>query len=176
MRLFVALPCPDPFIDALAPAMEGGPPGLRWVPEEQLHCTLRFVGEVGRHQAEDIAELLSAIEAPAIDTRIDGVGIFTQRRGGALWARLVPKTPLEALHDKIDRAIQRCGLPPEGRAYLPHVTLARWSGGPLDTRPWTERWAGLTSEVVRIDRFELVESRLYRDGPVHDTRLTVPLR
>ncbi|WP_343346227.1 RNA 2',3'-cyclic phosphodiesterase [Sphingomicrobium sp. XHP0239] len=175
MRLFVAFACPEPLVDTLAPAMEGGPPNLRWMPEEQLHCTLRFIGEVGRHEAEDIAESLSAIHSPSLDVRVAGVGQFEKRRGGALWARLAPKAPLEALHDKIDRAIQRCGLPPERRAYLPHVTLARWSGGSIDARAWAERWAGLESASVPVDGFDLVQSRLFRDGPQHETIASVAL-
>ena len=175
MRLFVALPCPEPIVDDLAPAMEGGPPGLRWVPEEQLHCTLRFIGEVERPVAEDIAQSLSELRSPAVEVRLDGVGIFSHRRRGALWARLAPKSPLEALHEKIDRAVVRCGLAPERRAYLPHVTLARWSGGGIDARAWAERWAGLSSAPQVIDAFMLFESRLRRDGPTYDELLAVPL-
>ena len=176
MRLFVAFSLPQPLVDVVAPAMEGGPSSLRWMPEEQLHCTLRFIGDVERPVAEDIAESLSALRAPPIDVRIEGVGQFVQRRGGALWARLMPKPPIEALHAKIDHAVQRVGLPPERRAYLPHVTLARWSGGPVDARGWADRWAGLTSPSVSIGTIDLVESRLFRDGPIHEPRLTIPLQ
>ena len=83
--------------------------------------------------------------------------------------------PLAAIHDKVDRLVQRCGLEPERRAYLPHVTLARWSGGAIDARGWIERWAGLASPSVTLDRMVLYESTLRADGPVHEERLVVPL-
>lgn len=164
-RLFVALPLPDGIVDALAPAMEGGPPGLRWVPEDNLHCTIRFIGEVDRHEANDIGDTLAALRHPPFDVRVDGVGIFKHRRRGALWARLVPKAPLEALHEKVDRLLVQLGQPPERRAYLPHVTLARWSGGDIDARAWSERWAGLSSPSTTIDGFTLFRSDLFPHGP-----------
>ncbi|MCJ8191791.1 RNA 2',3'-cyclic phosphodiesterase [Sphingomicrobium aestuariivivum] len=167
-RLFVALPLPEALVDALAPALEGGPEGLRWLPEEQLHCTVRFIGEVERPVAADVVEALGDLRAPPLEVRVDGVGIFDHRRRGALWARLVPKAPLDALHEKVDRAVQRCGLPPERRAYLPHVTLARWSGGAVDARQWAGRWAGLASRTVTIERFTLFESELTRMGPHYE--------
>lgn len=168
MRLFVALPVPDPMKDALSPAMEGGPPGLRWIDEDQLHCTVRFVGEVDRHAAEDLARTFDGIPLPPVAAQVDGVGVFDHQRRGALFARLSPKAPLRALHERIDRLCIQCGLPPERRAYLPHVTMARWSGGRIDHRAWGERWAGLASRAMRFDRLVLYRSRLYRDGPVHE--------
>ncbi|MCJ7420613.1 RNA 2',3'-cyclic phosphodiesterase [Sphingomicrobium astaxanthinifaciens] len=174
-RLFVALPLPDTLVEALAPAMEGGPEGLRWVPEDHLHCTLRFIGEVERPLAEMAAGALVDIVAAPLEVRVEGVGVFDHRRHGALWARLVPKAPLKALHEKVDRALQHCGLPPERRAYLPHVTLARWSGGALDPRGWTERWAGLASPAVRLERFVLFESQLGRHGPTYHEVASVRL-
>ena len=164
-RLFVALPLPDSIIDVLAPSMEGGPPGLRWVPEDNLHCTIRFIGTVERHEAQDLADALARLRHPPFGVRIDGVGIFTHRRREALWARLVPRAPLEALHEKVDRTLVQLGHAPERRAYLPHVTLARWSGGAIDARNWSERWASLASPAVMIERFTLYRSDLYPHGP-----------
>ncbi|WP_260483623.1 RNA 2',3'-cyclic phosphodiesterase [Sphingomicrobium flavum] len=163
-RLFIAIPAPEALIDTLAPAMEGGPPNLRWVPEEDLHCTLRFIGNVERGMIPQIVEVLGDIRSPAIAAQIDGVGILDHRRHGALWARLQPKAALTALHHKIDRALQTVGLEPEHRAYLPHITLARWSGGRIHARAWAERNAGLASEAQPFDSFTLFESRLSRHG------------
>ncbi|WP_265561967.1 RNA 2',3'-cyclic phosphodiesterase [Sphingomicrobium arenosum] len=174
-RLFVAFLLPEPLIEAVAPAMEGGPEGIRWVPEDDLHCTLRFIGEIERPMAEDVAEALQGMRAPSLEVHIDGVGVFDHQRHGALFARLAPKEPLRALHDKVDRALQRCGLQPERRAYLPHITLARWSGGPIDAQPWAERWAGLSSNSVRLDHFTLFESRLSQRGPSYTAVLDQPL-
>lgn len=174
-RLFVALACPEPLVDRLVTTMDGEPEGLRWVSEEQLHCTLRFIGEVERPMAEDVANALKHVHAPALECRVDGVGAFDRGRRGALWARLAPREPLEALHHKVDRAITGCGLTPERRAYLPHVTLARWSGREVEHRGWAERHAALSSSPVRIDHFTLFESELARAGPIYRSISDYPL-
>ncbi|WP_265571164.1 RNA 2',3'-cyclic phosphodiesterase [Sphingomicrobium nitratireducens] len=167
-RLFVALPLPPALVDALLDAMDGDPEGLRWVPEEQLHCTLRFIGPVERPLANEIADALAGCVVPSPTIAVDGVGIFDHRRHGALWARIVPKAALQPLHAKLDRMLVRLGLEPERRAFLPHVTLARWSGGAIDARGWAARHAGLTCAPVTVDRFTLFESRLGRHGPSYE--------
>ncbi|MCM8556387.1 RNA 2',3'-cyclic phosphodiesterase [Sphingomicrobium sediminis] len=167
-RLFVALPLPETLVDALAPAMEGGPSGLRWLDEEHLHCTLRFIGSVERPMAEEIAQNLAEMKASPVEVALSGVGIFDHGKRGALWARLAPKAPLRDLHERIDRRLVSLGLEPERRAYLPHITLARWSGGFIDARGWAERHAGLSSSPVTIDRFTLFESHLRQSGAEYD--------
>jgi 2'-5' RNA ligase len=166
-RLFLALRPPEPVCDLLIDLM-GGVEGLRWQGDEQLHCTLRFVGEVDGHVAEDLAAALTAIRFDPFEVRLNGVGRFEQRRGGALWAGVAPREPLAALAAKIDRVAQTVGLPPERRAYHPHITLARWSRAapPLDA--FLGAHAGLSSDPWLADRFTLYESHLGRSGPRYE--------
>ena len=126
-RLFVAIRPPEPIRDLLADAMDGGA-DFRWQDDLQLHLTLRFVGEVERPVAEDLAAALGRVRAPPFEVRIKGVGRFDQRSSGALWAGVEPKEPIAALAAKIERACQSVGLEPERRAFHPHITLARWKG------------------------------------------------
>ncbi len=175
IRLFVALPCPLEFEDPLLDAQRGID-GMRWVPAENLHLTLRFVGEVQRPMAEDIAAALDGLDAPAPSIQLDGVGVFDHGRSGAVWARVGPKKPLEALHRKIDRAIATCGLEPERRAFIPHITLGRWSRGAVAMDAWKDRFAGLSSEPLRAPRFALYRSTLGADGPSYDPVAYFPLR
>ena len=126
-RLFVAIRPPESIRDLLIDAMEDGA-DFRWQNEDQLHLTLRFIGEVERPVADDIAAALSRIRAPPFDLHIAGAGRFEQRNAGALWAGVEPKAPLAALAAKIERACVAVGLEPERRAFHPHITLARWNG------------------------------------------------
>lgn len=174
-RLFVAFVPPEEMIDCLVEVMDGEPEGLRWISEEQLHCTLRFIGEVERPVAEDLAHALADVRAPAMQCRLDGVGAFDRGRRGALWARMAPREPIEALHHKIDRIVTACGLPPERRAFLPHVTLARWSGRAVEHRGWSERHGGLSSPAMTVGRFTLFESDLTRAGPIYREVAHYPL-
>ena len=180
-RLFVALRPPAPIRDLLADSMDGVP-AARWQDDEQLHLTLRYIGEVDRRVAEDAAEALSVIAAPAPEVAIAGVGRF-EHKGctEALWAGLTPYDPLAALHRKVDRALVTAGLAPERRAYLPHVTLARLSrggGGEVEVAAWLARNAALASAPVTMGEMILYESRLGRAGasytPVAEFPLTLP--
>src|SRR5437764_8853211 len=102
-RLFVAIRPPAPIRDLLIDAMDDSL-DFRWQDEEQLHLTLRFIGEIERPVAEDLAAGLTAIRAAPITMRIAGVGRFEQRSAGALWAGVEPREPLAALSVKIERA------------------------------------------------------------------------
>ena len=162
-RLFVAIRPPEYIREKLLDLMQGVP-GLRWQDDDQLHLTLRFVGEIERPVAEDLAAELQRIRFDDFAIALEGVGRFDQRRGGALWAGVAPKDQLKALAQKVERACQAAGLPPERRAYHPHITLARWSRAAPDLALFINRHNGLKSDPWRVEEFILYESRLGRDG------------
>jgi RNA 2',3'-cyclic 3'-phosphodiesterase len=174
-RLFVAIRPPEAIRDLLIDAMDDSPE-LRWVPEEQLHLTLRFIGEVERPLADDIAHELEKVRAERFQIRILHVGRFDQRNGGALWAGVEPKAPVAELAARVDRACTRAGLEPERRAFHPHITLARWSGRSVRAADaFVERARGLSSEPFAVRSFILFESHLSRHGPHYETVAEYPL-
>ena len=168
-RLFVAIRPPAPIRAILLAAM-GGISGARWQSEDQLHLTLRFVGEVDRHLAEDIHAALGAIHLAPFEIALNGIGAF-DRRGwpDAVWAGVSPHEPLKALHKKVDAALTRVGVAPDQRAFLPHITLARLkrSSGPVGNL--LEQAGGLASPPFTIDHFALFESTLTPEGAVYST-------
>jgi RNA 2',3'-cyclic 3'-phosphodiesterase len=175
-RLFVAIRPPEPIHDLLIDAMDDSP-ALRWVGDEQLHLTLRFIGEVERPIANDITVELERVRSPAFSLSVVGVGKFEQRNGGALWAGVQPKAPAAALAAKVERAVQQAGLEPEHRAFMPHITLARWNRPNAEAvDAFLRRNADLRSERFRIDRFILFESRLSRHGPHYEEIAEFPLQ
>src|SRR6476661_7180911 len=102
-RLFVAIRPPEQIRDLLIDAMDDSA-DFRWQDDEQLHLTLRFIGEVDRPLANDLADALAALRAEPMEVRVKGVGRFEQRNSGALWAGVEPKPPLAALAAKVERA------------------------------------------------------------------------
>lgn len=167
-RLFIAIRPPEAIRDLLIDAMDDGPE-LRWVGDEQLHLTLRFVGEVERPLANDLAAALSRLRSGRFELRLCGLGRFDQRNGGALWAGVEPKQPVAALAAKVERACQEVGLEPERRAFHPHITLARWKGrSSRAADALVEQTRGLSSEPFAVDRFVLYESHLSRHGPHYE--------
>ena len=174
-RLFVAIRPPEHVRDLLLDVMDETA-DFRWEDEEQLHLTLRFVGEVERPIANDLADALGRLRALPFDLRIAGVGRFEQRNSGALWAGVEPKSSISALAAKIERVCQSIGLEPERRAFHPHVTLARWKGRRTrEVKDFLERHSALSSEPFRVEEFMLIESRLSRHGAHHEPVATYPL-
>ncbi|HTH29445.1 MAG TPA: RNA 2',3'-cyclic phosphodiesterase [Sphingobium sp.] len=158
MRLFFALLPPRDLHAKLSQIMHGVH-AARWQSPQQLHLTLRFVGELGPAAAEELAALLPRTISSVAPVSLSGVGYFAARgRPNALWVRAVPAEPLLHLHHKLDRICQAIGLTPERRAYLPHVTLARLSrhAGPIDD--WIARNAGFTTGPVQFERCGLMQS------------------
>jgi RNA 2',3'-cyclic 3'-phosphodiesterase len=167
-RLFVAIRPPEQIRDLLVDAMDQSA-DFRWQDDEQLHLTLRFVGEVERPAADDLADALGRIRAAPLELRIAGVGRFEQRSSGALWAGVEPKPPLAALAAKVERVCQSIGLEPERRAFHPHITLARWKGRRTrEVHDFLERRRSLSSAPFAVDDFILFESRLSRHGAHHE--------
>lgn len=168
-RLFVGLRPPAAIRQQLLGLM-GGIHGARWQDEDQLHLTLRYIGEVERPVAEDVALALGQVHFPPIEVALAGVGAFDDRRGrtNAVWAGVRPHEALAQLHRKIDQALVRLGLEPERRAYLPHVTLARLSGGVGSAERFLAEQGGLASAPFRFEHFLLFESTLGSEGAVYE--------
>jgi len=174
-RLFVALRPSEPIRDLLIDAMDDSA-DFRWQTDEQLHVTLRFVGEVDRPVADDLADALGRVRAERFQLRAKDVGRFEGRNSGALWAGVEPKEPLAALAAKIERGCQSVGLEPDRRAFHPHITLARWKGRRTrEVARFLERNRGLVSEPWEVDAFTLFESRLSKHGAHYEKVAVYPL-
>lgn len=174
-RLFIALSPPEPVRDLLLDAMEGIE-GARWADEETLHLTLRFVGEVERPAAEDLAAQLAGIVAEPFTVTLKGVGHFTRKSQAAtLWARVMPNPALESLRQKVERACEAAGLGRETRRFTPHVTLARLGRSSGEIGRWLASFGDLRA-AWRAEHFTLFESHLGHSGALHETVATFALR
>lgn len=174
-RLFVALRPPYPIRQLLIATMHGIS-GARWQDDEQLHLTLRFVGEVDHHRAEDIAAALGGLHAPAVTARITGVSLFEHReRPHMVWAGVEPAEPIAALHRKVDQLLARVGVGPETRAFLPHITLARinYRSGPV--APFLALNSDLASPAFTLDHVTLYESEMGHGGSRYHPVARYPL-
>jgi 2'-5' RNA ligase len=167
-RLFVAIRPPLAVRETLLAAM-GGIDGARWQDDAQLHLTLAFAGEADNRQARALETALEEVESPPFAAEIAGVG-HSEKKGApfSVWAMVPPGEPLARLQRRIERACRRAGLPPEKRAYRPHVTLARLprSAGPIGA--WLARHGTLHAGPWQVDGFTLYESHLRPGGSVYD--------
>ncbi len=176
MRLFIALPLSIEIRTALA-GISGGIAGTRWVEPESMHITLRFVGEVGRGEADDLHTELAAIRFPEFDVSLRGIGTF-ERRGHLrmLWAGLEDGHTVSALRDRVEAAAVRAGFQPEPRKYKPHVTLCRFKSNAMpDIGPYLEMNNAFSTPPFTVDRFNLYQSRLGRSGARYEILNEYPL-
>ena len=174
-RLFVAIQPPLAIRQQLLAAM-GGVINARWQSDEQLHLTLRFIGEVDRHGGADIGAALGTIHHVRFTLALDRIGQFDKRgRTEALWVGVTPHNAIDGLKRKIDQALIRVGVAPEQRAYLPHITLARFSRKPGDISDFAARSGPLAGLSFTVDHFILYESHLAADGAAYVPLARFPL-
>lgn len=167
-RLFVALRPPAQIRTQLQGLM-GGVLGARWQDDAQLHLTLRYVGEVTRPIAEEVALALTSLRSDPVTLSLSGVGQFDRKgRCESLWAGVTPKDDVTRLHKKLDRMIAALGLPPERRAFVPHITLARMNREQAGAEDWLAAHSALTSVSFTMDAVFLYESHLGGEAAVYE--------
>jgi RNA 2',3'-cyclic 3'-phosphodiesterase len=176
MRLFIGLDLPAPMKQRLLLAM-GGLAGARWQSEEQLHLTLRYLGEVDRHQAADVDAALSGISHPAVSFAVSGAGLFDSKGvPDTLWAGVTPEAPLRTLYQKVSSALQRVGIAPDERQFKPHITIARLPRRIGDVQAAVAALSDLSSPEALVQEICLYESQLSQDGSIYTILERYPLR
>lgn len=175
MRLFVALSLPDEVAQSLM-LIQGGVPGARWQAREQLHLTLRFIGQVDGQDAAMLDDALATIRAPAFDLQLHAVGQFGGKQTHSLWAAVRRHELLEHLQRKVDTAIRRVGQPQDQHKFMPHVTLARLRNSqPGKVLEWLTHHALYTSAEFPVRAFSLYSSKLTSDGSIYRIEQDYPL-
>ena len=176
MRLFVALDLPRSLRTRLS-FLGGGLPGVRWVPPENYHVTLRFIGELPKWRAEEIDEALSNLRVPGFTLQLAGVGAFSKAgRVTSLWVGAERTPALEHLQQKIETALHRAGIDRERRRFTPHVTLARLDGAPeAKVAAWVQSHNLFRSEPIAIEHFTLFRSRLGKEQAAYEPEVDYPL-
>lgn len=174
-RLFVALRPPAPVRRHLLDLMQGLA-GARWQDDEQLHLTLAFIGEVERPVAEDLAAALGRVDGPAPTIGLRGAGVFGPiGKPHSLWVGCDPDLALSLLHQRVRRALVLGGFAEPGRAFHPHITIARLNRATTPVEPFLGRHAGWSLPPFVADAFFLFESELGRSGARYEAIARYPL-
>ena len=164
MRLFVAIDLPWTLRERLT-GLAGGLKAARWQPPENHHLTLRFLGELPRHEAEDADVALAAVQGRGFDLVLRGVGVHAKPgKPASLWAAVERNPALDHLQARIETALQRAGLEPERRRFSPHVTLGRIrNASPDELAGWIAAHNLFRAEPVPVAHFTLFSSRLGKE-------------
>jgi len=133
MRIFVALDLDQAIRERIQKFVEQihtAAPDARWISEESLHVTLKFIGERADTAISQIEAALRSIQAEPFQVSFSGTGFFpTPRAARVFWIGIEAQDALARLAKTIDAALAKLGIPQEDRAFSPHLTLARTRGG-----------------------------------------------
>jgi 2'-5' RNA ligase len=161
MRLFVALELPAAVKAALLANM-GGVADARWQRDDQLHLTLRYIGEVDRHTGQDVAAALGRVNMRPFEAELGDAGLFEHRgRVDTLWVGVRPADRLAVLAKAVNAALAGVGIAPEPRAFVPHITVAR-GRGMLGVTGWPQ--APIPRVTWPVHGFALWDSQTGPDG------------
>ena len=184
MRLFLAINFPAELrgtIERAVAPLRAAAPSLRWVSADRLHLTVRFLGEVPLETVPAIRDAVDAATAKHADAPLSlgGLGAFPNfRRARVVWIGVEPHPRLELLHHDVEGACVALGFEPEGRAFRPHVTLARVPDrAPEDELRALHRLARSFDfdETVDVPSVDLMSSELSSEGPRYRLLHSSPL-
>ena len=195
MRLFIALDIDDAIREKIRTFLEGVSafaPDARWVRPESLHVTLKFIGEKPTETVDAIKSVLSKVAAPPIELAFRGYGFFpTPKSARVFWIGIQSGPELATLAQAVDDATAKLDILKENRAFSPHLTLARRTGGSGAPR-WSksdapnqafERLSGKLADMSVLDfgtmtarEFFLYQSQLSREGARYTKLEAFPLR
>ena len=124
-RAFIAIDFPESTANQLQDIAFGLPSAV-WVPAHQYHLTLRFLKDIEEEVFEDVRHALNEVRSESFHLSLRNVGHFPLRgTPEILWAGVVQNEALLRLNHKLESALKRAGIDPDGRKFHPHVTLAR---------------------------------------------------
>ena len=181
MRLFVALEIPASVRDNLAVlnkefrelSSQVADKRPRWVRPENLHVTLKFIGEVAETKLDGIRAALSTVQTDAqLELRFHGLGFFpNENRPTVLWTGLDASPNLQTLARDIDRAVATQGIVKEKRTFVPHLTLARFDPPGLHEKLGVaiQKNSARDFGSSQAREFHLIESRLKPSGAEYTT-------
>lgn len=176
-RLFIALTPPEPVRDTLAP--EADPlPGVAWTRPEQLHVTLRFLGDIAEEQIPALIERLRSVQVAPFILPVETVGTFPPGRPArVLWIGVGSGHPrLFQLRQRLDDTLLAFGLPLDVRSFHPHITLARTTDTAAKSiAHWLHMHREFTAPPFRVEAFDLYSSTLQPDGAIYTREAHFPL-
>jgi 2'-5' RNA ligase len=175
LRLFVGIEIPGELRERIA-LVQAGAEGAKWVPKENLHITLRFIGEVDEGLGHDIAHELDRIRAAGFDLVLSGAGHFeSNRRVRQLWIGVERNEALNELRNRVDTVVTRA-VGPDNQRFRPHITVARLNGAkPEAVRNWLAANTLFKSVPFAVEQFVLFSSFLSKSNAIYRAEAEFPL-
>jgi 2'-5' RNA ligase len=168
-RLFIAIDLPLE-VKAELGKLCSGISGAKWVKDDQMHLTLRFIGETGEQQFKQVRDALAGIEGASFEMSLESVGQFPERGSPrVLWVGLKAPNDLRQLQQTIETTLLNLDLDPQDKPFSPHITLARFKTPPApeSMRQYLRQHMEFRSTAIPVKSFILYSSLLQPHGPVY---------
>lgn len=174
-RLFAALEIPHHAATHMS-MLRGGLQGARWIDMENYHLTLRFIGDIEHHLADEVADALARVHRRPFTLGFSGLGAFGGKKPHSLYAVPTASPDLYDLQAEIAGICRRLGLAPDPRKFTPHVTLARLRNtSPAAVASYLSVRGGFHVSPFKVTQFALMSSRNSVGGGPYIAEETYPL-
>lgn len=144
---------------------------LKLVEPENIHITLRFLGEVPRSLAEEVAKALGKLRAEPFNVLLKGLGVFpSPSRPRVIWVGIAEgAAELRLLHRQVEELLRPIGFGPEREAFTPHITLARVKGvrGLPRLADFINKYSEVEVGLMKVEEIKLKRSVLTPSGPIY---------
>ena len=181
MRLFVAIEIQEDIraaISSLLKEFRAISPQTKWVRPENMHLTLKFLGETNPAKLDEVQSALRVIHlAPPVTIEFRGLGFFPNaKRPRVFWAGIHGPATLARIAGEIDQALHKLGFPLEDRPFTPHLTLGRFNDSflPAALQAAVTQMAAASFGTFRAKEFHLIESKLKSSGAEYTTLQSFP--
>lgn len=175
IRCFVAVDVDDPALASRIVEIQGqikaSRARLKLVEPQNLHITLRFIGEVAEPLAGEIADALRGVDFDIFKLKLAGVGAFpTRRRPRVVWIGVGEgQEELAELSRRINEALARLRMPKPRESFVPHLTIARVGGAAGELPRVLAELGDVEVGEMTVSCFRLKRSTLTPRGPIYET-------
>ncbi|MDP2729074.1 MAG: RNA 2',3'-cyclic phosphodiesterase [Dehalococcoidales bacterium] len=187
IRSFIAIELPEEVklkLSQLEAQLKSGHSGVKWVEPTGIHITLKFLGNIAINRTEEVTRAMEEAGRgiPPFRLEVKELGAFPSLKlVQVVWVGLSGEVDkLSRLQQRLESNLERLGFAPEGRAFTPHLTLARVRN--QASRDERERLGqlitatSLEAGTIEVDAISLMRSQLTRQGAVYSRVSSVPLR
>ncbi len=175
IRVFTAIRLPEDIKRSLT-LLKGNLRGAKWVSQENLHITLRFIGEVTEKDLQGIKEELRNISFYPFKLKLKDLGHFSAKSTPrVLWVGVDPKEEILELKERIDTGLLNLNIPRDKKKYVPHVTLARFKGSNFEeVAQYLQAGLGFFTREFELNEMVLFSSKTKEDEPQYSIEEIFP--
>ena len=180
-RVFIGIPAGDQVkstLSLLQPIVDCNSRHIKWIPLDNIHLTLSFLGDVSINKIPDIVQSVEQyIATSQFQLSILGTGVFPLTKSPkVLWLGIDKGIDeLKLLHEQVVKSVRVCNDNYENNTFIPHISIARIKKGPrkIDVLPFLN---SVYSKIeLDVNSISMYESKLFPEGTQYTVLDTFPL-